>query len=204
MLSGAQASAQLGPGMVPSFHGKAKVAAEVLLDRVRVGSELGFELWVRCKALLPTLQRAGRVGSFSRCLYLAEVCMQPAPGCKRLRCGCGPAQTTWALWKGIKALFAKAKHPFAPLVASYVLSGAGSLEPPAALCQERCPWQRHLPARHILMASLGLAAFDTATGGCLLGTPRWAGSAVADLSLEVVGAGKRLLEAGFRLGLESV
>ena len=51
------------------------------------------------------------------------------------------------------------------------------------------------------MASLGLGAFDMATGGCLGALERSAGSGgEADLSLEVVGAGKRLLEAWSRLG----
>ena len=127
----AQASAQLGRGMVPSFDGKAKIAAEALLDRVRVGSKLGFE---------PPGEVQGPTAYFAESRESRELL-------HRCHFGGGMhAASAWVqalavwLWSGTEyvrrsdlvvkrsfALWAKAKHPFAPLVASYVLSGASIL-----------------------------------------------------------------------------
>ncbi|CAK8986322.1 unnamed protein product [Durusdinium trenchii] len=79
------------------------------------------------------------------------------------------------LWTGSKYV----NHPFAPLVATHVLSGG------------LCPWQRHLPAQDIIMASLALVAFDTATG-----------SSQCNIPLQVVAkpSGKKLLQVDLQSG----
>eukprot|EP00931_Biecheleriopsis_adriatica_P007030 TRINITY_DN108356_c0_g1_i1.p1 TRINITY_DN108356_c0_g1~~TRINITY_DN108356_c0_g1_i1.p1 ORF type:complete len:2406 (-),score=479.44 TRINITY_DN108356_c0_g1_i1:8-6664(-) len=53
------------------------------------------------------------------------------------------------LWASIDGY---ARHPFAALLSSQLLVA------------ERSPWQACLPARHLILASLALLAFDTATG----------------------------------------
>jgi len=85
------------------------------------------------------------------------------------------AASTWVqalslwLWAGTK----NARHPFAPLVASRLLSG------------ERCPWQQHLPARDMIMSSIALLAFDSATG-----------SSAANIPLQIIAepSSKKLLQ----------
>ncbi|CAJ1435611.1 unnamed protein product [Effrenium voratum] len=84
-----------------------------------------------------------------------------------------------ALW--LWSAFGKyAENPLAPLVASRLL-------------EERCPWQQHLPARDIIMASLGLGAFDEATGSAAGRMP---------LRLKSGPSGKLLLQAGRSVGAD--